>query len=63
MLSNCLLVSLLGSPLLSTATASNSSKLGATKRSLKWYFFRANVSSPSVHEDNGGGNTTGKVRQ
>lgn len=62
-LSSCLLVSLLGSPLLSTATASNSSKLGATKRSFRWYFFRANVSSPSVHEDSGGGRTMGNVRQ
>lgn len=35
-LSSCLLVSLRGSPLPSTATASSSSKLGATNMSRRW---------------------------
>lgn len=49
--SNCFPVSLRGSPLESTATASNSSKLGATKSSLRLLGrccdLRANVQHPS----------------
>lgn len=65
MLSRCLLVSRRGSPLPSTATASSSSKLGATNRSFKWCFLRASVSSPSLAavNDNDAGRTIGKVRQ
>lgn len=47
MYSSCFPESRFGSPLPSTATASNSSKEGAINRSLRWYFDLGRPKEPS----------------